>query len=221
MTMGVGMILDNTVMLWADGRLGRFGKPGEVVTDDEDKIIIIGPHLALMTSGVHMVGENVVSNIRLNYHPGLTLAQIIDLVEYCLTNSWNYFTVGEGFDTSHPGVNCGLLLAGLAAGQPFVLLSRQLYRKPIPPQFETSPYQVIVNCRDTEEGLAIAREEFSRQLTDELCTGTYDNYLEAVTRVGASAIRKVAEVDDSVGGVIRCAISKRGAPFEKKVVKGV
>jgi hypothetical protein len=58
-------------------------------------------------------------------------------------------------------------------------------------------------------------------MTDDLCTGTYDNYVEAVTKISASAIRKVAEEDDSVGGVIRCAISKRGAPFEKKVIEGI
>ena len=216
------MVLDRrTAMLWADGRVGRFGMPGEIVTDDDDKIVILGPHLALMTSGVQMLGDNVVSNIRLNYHPGLTLPQIIDLVEFCLTNSWNYCTVAEGFDMNHPGVNCGVLLAGSAAGQPFILLSRQLYRRPIPPQFETEPYQIAVSCRDTERGLAIVNEEFSRQMTDELTRGSYDSYVEAVTKIGASAIRKVAEGDDSVGGVIRCAISKRGTPFEKKVVENV
>lgn len=221
MTMGMGMILDGSVLLWADGRSGRFGEPGTIVSDNDDKIVIIGSHLSLMTSGVQMLGEDVVNGIRLDYHPGLTLPQITALVESCLTNSWNHFTVADGFDMNQPSINCGILLAGFALGQPFLLLSRQLYRKPIPPQSVTAPYEAAVNCRDSEKGLAIVNEEFNRQMTNELCTGTYDSYVEAVTRMGASAIRRVAEEDDSVGGVIRCAISKWGAPFEKKIVEGV
>jgi hypothetical protein len=121
----------------------------------------------------------------------------------------------------NPMVSCGVLLAGYAAGQPFGLLSRQLYRKSAEPQYTTEPYQIIINVKDVERALAISNEELDRQLTEEVCIGTYDNYLQTIIKIGATTIRRVAEYNHGVGGVIRCAVSRRGAPFQKQIVEGI
>ena len=218
MTMGLAMILDRTVMLWADGRVCCFDSPGIPERDDDDKIHLIGPYLAVMTSGIGLLGERVVKDIEFNYHVGLSLAQLIDLVEFCLSNCWTDIKVAEGFDVNDPHVNCGILAAGVALNQPFAFRSACLYQKNIPTQMTNEPYQIVVSSRDTENALAIANQVFNTEMTDELCEGTYDDYLTRVERIGLLTMGRVAKNDSSIGGIVRCAVLKPNSVFEKKIL---
>jgi hypothetical protein len=84
-------------MLWADGRICRFDSPGTPEKDDNDKIQLIGPYLALMTGGIESIGARVIKDIEFNYNIGLSMAQIVNLAEFCLTNCWRDMKVAEGF----------------------------------------------------------------------------------------------------------------------------
>jgi hypothetical protein len=218
MTMGLAMILDRTVMLWADGRICRFDNPGIPERDDDDKIRLIGPYLAVMTSGIGLMGERVVKDVEINYHVELNLAQIINLVEFCLSNCWRDMKVADGFDVNDPSVNCGILAAGVALNQPFVFRSGCLYRKNVPTQLTNEPYQIVVNSRDSENALAIADQVFRTEMTGELCEGTYENYLTTVERIGFLTMGRVAKYDSSIGGIVRCAVLKPNSVFEKKII---
>ena len=218
MTMGVAMILDRTVLLWADGRICRLDSPGTPEQDDEDKIQLIGPHLAVMTSGIKFIGERVIKDIEFNYHVDLNLTQIVDLVEFCLANCWRDMNVAEGFDVNSPNFNCGVLAAGIALDQPFAFRSGCLFQKNIPTQMTSESYQIVVNSQDSESALAIADQVFQTEMTDELCEGTYDAYVTAVERIGLLTMRRVAENDSQIGGTVRCAVLKPNSVFEKKII---
>jgi hypothetical protein len=60
MTMGLAMVLDGSVVLWADGRKCTIDDPETPVAEDDDKIEIIAPQLTLMTSGVDLLGQRVI-----------------------------------------------------------------------------------------------------------------------------------------------------------------
>ncbi len=219
MTIGIGMILDNSVLLWADGRLSRFAENTPVVADDQDKIDIIGSNLALMTAGVEMLGEQAVANFRLNYKHSLNRFQIADLTKYVVETSWRYFTVAEGFEMHDPSINCGFLVAGHDVDRaPFLILAQQLYQQPVGLQITTESYQFAVNCSDPASALSIVARELDERLTDAAVTGSYTDYLEQVIAAGADAIRSVGESDPFVGGTIRCAISNRGTGFVKQIL---
>lgn len=213
------MITDNSVLLWADGRISRFDEGTSVVADDQDKIEIIDANLALMTAGVEMLGKQAVDNFRLNYNRSLNSVQIADLTKYVLETAWSYFTVAKGFEMEHPAINGSLLVAGHDNhGAPFLILAQQLYRRPVGLQTAAESYEILVNCSDAADALGSVERELGKRLTDAAVTGSYAAYLEEVIEAGGDAIRSVAATNRFVGGTIRCAISNRGAAFVKRIL---
>jgi hypothetical protein len=171
-----------------------------------------------MTSGVELIGERVIKDIEFNYRVGLSLAQIVNLVEFCLNNCWRDMNVAEGFDVNDRSFNCGVLVAGIALDQPFAFRSGCLYQKNIPTQITNEPYQIVVSSRDSESASAIADQVFRTEMTDELCEGTYDDYVAAVEGIGLLTMRRVAETDATIGGTVTCAVLKPNSVFEKKII---
>lgn len=80
------------------------------------------------------------------------------------------------------------------------------------------PYQVVVSSRDSENALAIADQVFRTEMTDELCEGTYDDYVMSVEQIGLLTMRRVADNDSTIGETVRCAVLKPNAVFEKKIL---
>jgi hypothetical protein len=123
MTIGIAVLVADTVMFVADGRMRRFDAPEQpMISDDVNKIFPIGPSFAAVTCGVGQVTDAAVRQIEYNLQPHHTLNEVLDLVSISLEEAWKSHApqFPPGLDLTDPHINGTLLIGGLAAGVEFI-----------------------------------------------------------------------------------------------------
>jgi hypothetical protein len=90
MSIGIAVSLPDSTVLVADARMRRFDAPGQpIISDDVNKIVLIGQSFALVTLGVGQITDLAAKQLEYDLQPHRPLNEVLDLVSLRLEEAWN------------------------------------------------------------------------------------------------------------------------------------
>jgi hypothetical protein len=215
MTIGIAVLMSDSIMFVADGRMRRFDAPGQpILSDDVNKIFLIGQSFAVVTCGVSQVTDTAAKQIEFKLQPHNTLNEVLNLVSLSLEESWKFHAprFPPGLDLTDPHINATLLIGGLAAGTEFIGLAQHHYlgKRPSKVASLSDSLQFLIVCVEQE----IASDYFEARLIDRLALRPASMEIEERIRLmieaAAETVRFMETRDLSIGGTIRYLILRRG-----------
>jgi hypothetical protein len=225
MTIGIALTLEDGALLVADGMTTYlFNDTERVLKQDNEKIVRVGPSLAVIKFGVSQATELAVKGLKAVFDAGLdpSTQELEQLVDNCAKLSWDKIAEAleekEYLDNS--AMKVGLVAGGLAQGVPFICGALHYHNGQSQPVLKTGRGNSIVLGGEDQN----ARQMFNKPaglIIDTMAgppgTKPTDELIKALIDCAATTIRTLEKQDDSIGGTIRYALIRRGLGYQSGI----
>ncbi len=227
MSIGFAVTLPDGALLVADGRQIRPQRDGDVIADDVDKIERVSNLVFAIPFGVVQGTAPALERLRTSLSGVTSPESFIDLLHVVLLTSWNELLgrVTSDVDINHPTMRIGFVAGGLSEGTGFVaaaLHGTGVNQEPLLRQ--GAPWQVT-SLGGEEMGaqnLFIADCEAAlRTVAWEADAVPVNSAVRAVLGAALRTIECVADVDRTIGGIVRFVVIRRNYPVFKDVLQNV
>jgi hypothetical protein len=221
MSIGIAVLLPDSIILVADGRMRRFDAPGQpIISDDVNKIVLIGQSFALVTCGVSQITDPAAKQLECDLQPQHPLNEVLDLVSLRLEEAWNVHAphFPPALDLTDPHINATLLMGGLAADREFIGSVQHYYLGKRPTQVATlsNSLQFVTVCAEQQ----VAGDYLEARLIEKLAYAGSEQRVGLMIEAAAETIRFMETRDSSIGGTIRYLILRRGMLPEVGIHQG-
>jgi hypothetical protein len=208
MTIGVGFLLDDRVILIADGKTVSL-PDYRLVADDTDKIEFIGDHAFAISFGVERATKTALQLLRRHFDPSSKLEDIRDLAYGSVKRGFAEFEheLGPQVDRTNPELKASLIIAGIVQDTPFLTASLC--------GFGTSQVPLLISR--SPDCIFLGGEEHSaKTMFAAKCSQFVDENLrlevlsEKILDACRVTIREIERSDPVYGGTIRYVTVIRG-----------
>lgn len=211
MSIGIAVLLPDSIIFVADGRMRRFDAPGQpVISDDVNKVVRIGQSFAVVTCGVGQITDPAAKQLEYDLEPHHSLNEVLDLVSLRLEEAWNVHApqFPAALDLTDPHMNATLLIGGLAADREFIGAVQHHYlgKRPIKVATLAESLQFVTVCFEQE----VADDYFEARLIEKLRYAGSEQRVGLMIEAAAETVRFMQTRDSSIGGTIRYLILRRG-----------
>ncbi len=211
MSIGIAVLLPDSIVLVADGRMRRFDAPGQpIIADDVNKIVLIGQSFALVTCGVGQITDPAAKQLEYDLHPHHAVNEVLDLVSLRLEEAWNLHAphFPPALDLTDPHINATFLIGGLAADREFIgsVQHHDLGKRPGQVAMLSDALQFVTICVEQQ----VAGDYFEARLIQKLAYAESEQRVGLMIEAAAETIRFMETRDLSIGGTIRYLLLRRG-----------
>lgn len=220
MSIGIVTLLKDFVVLVADGmerKLAEGDVIGEKHSDSKKKVFQIGESLAIIAVGVANLTKPIIENIKYNYHLGLTINEICELVIFCADNIWKKFVENGmiSINWNNPSLHTTFLLAGIFNNQTFIALIVLNHEglKDFKIVTEAKHLMCFIGCKDQNVAYNFYEERLMQQLRELNDIDETEKRLQVLVKSGAETVRFMQERDPYIGGTIYYAIIGKDFPY--------
>lgn len=222
MTIGIALTLEDGALLVADGRrTSPFNETGQITSEDAEKIIQVGPTVAIITFGVAQATELAVKGLKAVYDAGLDPPpqEIGQVVDDCVRLSWEKLAeaLSEIEYLDKPAMRVGLVAGGLAQGAPFICGALHYHNGQSPLVLQTGRDRSIVLGGEAYNARQLFNEQAGRivdSMAGPLGAQPSNELIRALINCAVTTIRSIGKQDDSIGGTIRYALIRRGLGYQ-------
>lgn len=227
MTIGIGITLDDGVLLVADG---RYTYPdGRPTVDNFDKFEPVTTSIRAIAFGERAATSIALQRLRqdlLNQHDEVSPEEVRRRVTDYLETSWNNLVdkLGEEEVLQREDMQAALLVGGLSANIPFITVARftvdrkrGLTSKPEDLLVTTSSDSIVLGGEKQEADVhfGIEAQRAFEQHSASPGEGLENDLVSALLNLAATTIRMVETSDETVGGTIRYMCIRRGYQYPR------
>lgn len=218
MSIGIAAIIPGAAFLVADGRRTYPFVPSRAPEDDVNKISLVHDSLGAIQFGVSDATEPALAAFSQVAQPGQSVCETANQLQASLEFGWNSLVsrLAPDVDTSHAVMRGALIVAGVSRGQPFLAGSMQSFSPPDPVTVRTDLYSFLVlggESQNAQFDFARGAQRFVQRRSPNQSVfepSVFQGFLEAAGRT----IRRISQLEPTVGGTIRYALFRANAPAE-------
>lgn len=217
MSIGIGLIVPDGVILIADGRRGYPQSANSHVIDDADKLIPLDDHIFTIPFGVVQATDLATLVLKSSLKSSSSPASIQDAVYTSLKLAWNQLLMRLASDVNinHPTMRAALIVGGISQNESFIAACLHGSGVDLEPILITDSYKFIVLGGEEHKSnlhFADQLEVIMKEEAWDFSEGPFNRCIERILEAANNTIRHIEGLDSSIGGIIKYTIIRKDFP---------
>ncbi len=221
MSIGIGLIIPDGVILVADGRRRYPQSDNSHFIDDADKVNPLGDHIFTIPIGFVQVTELATPILKSSIKSISSPESIKDAVYTSLKIAWNQILMmlASDVDINHPTMRAALIVGGISQKEPFIaacLHGTGVDQKPL--LIKDSFNFIVIGGEEHESNFHFKKqlETIMKEEAWNFSEGPLNRYIERILKAANNTIRHIGNLDNSIGGIVNYAIIRKDFPVIKE-----